>query len=231
MRAPRGRSSRASPARRRSGTPCSPTGRRCGHDEWRDARGAPPPRRTARRSRNALCPRDRGVPAAVRPRGRVRADLARQPRTPRCRRRHRGRRRPRAGCPAYRPEADAIFLACTGVPTIGLLAELTQRFGIPVLSANQVTMWSCKKAPGKRRGRPDGRSAADRGARRCSLLSGAHDGARACLTPLTAGLRAYHFASPGVLCGVLLRADVAQLVEQRFCKPPVPGSSPVVGSN
>ena len=32
-------------------------------------------------------------------------------------------------------------------------------------------------------------------------------------------------------CGVLLRADVAQLVEQRFCKPPVPGSSPVVGSN
>ena len=27
-----------------------------------------------------------------------------------------------------------------------------------------------------------------------------------------------------------VRADVAQLVEQRFCKPPVPGSSPVVGS-
>ena len=26
-------------------------------------------------------------------------------------------------------------------------------------------------------------------------------------------------------------ADVAQLVEQRFCKPQVPGSSPVVGSN
>ena len=30
---------------------------------------------------------------------------------------------------------------------------------------------------------------------------------------------------------VAMRADVAQLVEQRFCKPPVPGSSPVVGSN
>ena len=29
---------------------------------------------------------------------------------------------------------------------------------------------------------------------------------------------------------VAVRADVAQLVEQRFCKPPVPGSSPVVGS-
>ena len=30
--------------------------------------------------------------------------------------------------------------------------------------------------------------------------------------------------------GPARRADVAQLVEQRFCKPPVPGSSPVVGS-
>jgi hypothetical protein len=29
---------------------------------------------------------------------------------------------------------------------------------------------------------------------------------------------------------VPMRADVAQLVEQRFCKPQVPGSSPVVGS-
>src|SRR5439155_21487639 len=34
----------------------------------------------------------------------------------------------------------------------------------------------------------------------------------------------------GSFCGTALRADVAQLVEQRFCKPPVPGSSPVVGS-
>ena len=35
----------------------------------------------------------------------------------------------------------------------------------------------------------------------------------------------------GSICGMALRrADVAQLVEQRFCKPPVPGSSPVVGS-
>ncbi len=35
----------------------------------------------------------------------------------------------------------------------------------------------------------------------------------------------------GSICGLTLRrADVAQLVEQRFCKPQVPGSSPVVGS-
>jgi hypothetical protein len=41
-------------------------------------------------------------------------------------------------------------------------------------------------------------------------------------------------SSPGAkgsICGLTLRrADVAQLVEQRFCKPQVPGSSPVVGS-
>jgi hypothetical protein len=42
-------------------------------------------------------------------------------------------------------------------------------------------------------------------------------------------------SSPGAGSGHLrygpaCRADVAQLVEQRFCKPQVPGSSPVVGS-
>ena len=52
---------------------------------------------------------------------------------------------------AYRPEADAMFIACSGVQTIGLLAELTQRFGIPVLSANQVTM----RAALREAGRPD----------------------------------------------------------------------------
>ena len=49
---------------------------------------------------------------------------------------------------AYRPEAEAIFLACTGVPTIGLLAELSRRYGVPVLSANKVTMWSALRAAG-----------------------------------------------------------------------------------
>src|SRR3972149_6739427 len=37
-------------------------------------------------------------------------------------------------------------------------------------------------------------------------------------------------ASAAACCKLPSRADVAQLVEQRFCKPPVPGSSPVVGS-
>jgi hypothetical protein len=45
------------------------------------------------------------------------------------------------------------------------------------------------------------------------------------------GAEPYHLRAPRTSCGMVLRADVAQLVEQRFCKPQVPGSSPVVGSN
>jgi len=42
---------------------------------------------------------------------------------------------------AMRPEAEALFLACTGVPTFDLLRPLEEHLHIPVLSANQVTMW------------------------------------------------------------------------------------------
>jgi maleate isomerase len=34
--------------------------------------------------------------------------------------------------------ADAVFLACTNLPTVGLLDDLGRRLGVPVLSANQV---------------------------------------------------------------------------------------------
>ena len=43
-------------------------------------------------------------------------------------------------------------------------------------------------------------------------------------------LASHRCAFRGPCCKLPVRADVAQLVEQRFCKPPVPGSSPVVGS-
>ena len=49
---------------------------------------------------------------------------------------------------AMRPDAQAIFLACTGVPTLDLLQPMEQHFGIPVLSANQVTMWATLRAAG-----------------------------------------------------------------------------------
>ncbi len=44
------------------------------------------------------------------------------------------------------PDAEAIFLSCTNLPTAGMLAGLEAQYGIPVLSANQVTMWAAARA-------------------------------------------------------------------------------------
>jgi maleate isomerase len=49
---------------------------------------------------------------------------------------------------AFAPAAEAVFLACTGVPTIHLLGALRDRLGVPVLSANQVTMWAALRRTG-----------------------------------------------------------------------------------
>lgn len=49
---------------------------------------------------------------------------------------------------ANAPGAEAVFLACTGVPTVHLLDELRGRFGVPVLSANQVTIWAALRRAG-----------------------------------------------------------------------------------
>ncbi len=47
---------------------------------------------------------------------------------------------------AATPDADAIFLACTNLPTIDLIPGLEGRFGRPVITANQVTMWAALRA-------------------------------------------------------------------------------------
>ena len=47
-------------------------------------------------------------------------------------------------------DAEAIVVACTGLPTLEVLGNLEGEFGIPVLSANQVTMWACLGAIGLR---------------------------------------------------------------------------------
>jgi len=44
--------------------------------------------------------------------------------------------------------ADALFVSCTNVPTFDVIEPLQQRLGIPVLTANQVTMWSALRAAG-----------------------------------------------------------------------------------
>src|SRR5439155_5759484 len=51
---------------------------------------------------------------------------------------------------AVRPGAEALFLSCTNLPTVHLLTPLEQRLGIPVLSANQVTMWAALRMVGAR---------------------------------------------------------------------------------
>jgi maleate isomerase len=40
-----------------------------------------------------------------------------------------------------RPEADGIFLACTGLRSLEIIEALEQDVGKPVVSANQATMW------------------------------------------------------------------------------------------
>ncbi|MDL4819481.1 maleate cis-trans isomerase family protein [Actinomadura opuntiae] len=48
-----------------------------------------------------------------------------------------------------RPEAEAVFISCTNVPTYDIIAPLEQRIGKPVLTANQVTMCSALRAMGR----------------------------------------------------------------------------------
>jgi maleate isomerase len=47
-----------------------------------------------------------------------------------------------------RPDAEAVFISCTNLPTYDVIAELEAELGKPVLTANQVTMWSALSAIG-----------------------------------------------------------------------------------
>jgi maleate isomerase len=38
-------------------------------------------------------------------------------------------------------DADAVFISCTGLPTLALLDELERELGRPVISSNAVTIW------------------------------------------------------------------------------------------
>ena len=46
------------------------------------------------------------------------------------------------------PAAEAIFVSCTNLPTYDLIATLETELGKPVLTANQVTMWSALRHSG-----------------------------------------------------------------------------------
>ena len=47
------------------------------------------------------------------------------------------------------PEAEAIFVSCTNLPTYDVITALEQDLGKPVLTANQVTMWSALTLAGR----------------------------------------------------------------------------------
>jgi maleate isomerase len=49
-----------------------------------------------------------------------------------------------------RPEAEAVFISCTNLPTYDVIAPLEEELGKPVLTANQVTMWSALTIAGRK---------------------------------------------------------------------------------
>jgi maleate isomerase len=55
-----------------------------------------------------------------------------------------------------REGADALFLSCTNLPTYDVIPALEEELGLPVLSANLVTLWAALRALGQLpRGRPE----------------------------------------------------------------------------
>jgi maleate isomerase len=49
-----------------------------------------------------------------------------------------------------RPDAEAVFISCTNLPTYDVIATLETELGKPVLTANQVTMWSALNVLGRK---------------------------------------------------------------------------------
>lgn len=50
---------------------------------------------------------------------------------------------------ARTPDAEAVFLACTNLPTVPLLPRLRERLGVPVLTANQVLIEAALRSAGQ----------------------------------------------------------------------------------
>lgn len=46
------------------------------------------------------------------------------------------------------PRADAYLLSCTNIHSIGLIADLEQQLGRPVITSNQATLWYCLRLCG-----------------------------------------------------------------------------------
>ncbi|WP_422370103.1 aspartate/glutamate racemase family protein [Hoeflea sp.] len=51
-------------------------------------------------------------------------------------------------------DAEAIFLSCTGLPSVNVIAEIEQRTGKPVVSSNQASAWAMARIGGFDQHRP-----------------------------------------------------------------------------
>ena len=47
-----------------------------------------------------------------------------------------------------RPEAEAVFVSCTNLPSLDLIERLEDELGKPVVTSNQATFWRCLRAMG-----------------------------------------------------------------------------------
>ena len=47
-----------------------------------------------------------------------------------------------------RPEAEAIFLSCTGIRSLEVIEEIEQAAGKPVITSNQAQFWACLRLAG-----------------------------------------------------------------------------------
>tara|TARA_R110002020_G_scaffold18929_5_gene65340 strand:+ start:3088 stop:3885 length:798 start_codon:yes stop_codon:yes gene_type:complete len=47
-----------------------------------------------------------------------------------------------------RPDAEALFLSCTGLPAINVIAEIERRAGKPVVTSNQASAWAMTRLAG-----------------------------------------------------------------------------------
>jgi len=46
------------------------------------------------------------------------------------------------------PDAEALFISCTGLPAINVIAELEERLGKPVITSNQASAWAMSRLAG-----------------------------------------------------------------------------------
>lgn len=53
-----------------------------------------------------------------------------------------------------RPDADAVFISCTGMRTAGIIDDIEASLGKPVVTANQATLWHVSRLARVGMGRP-----------------------------------------------------------------------------